>query len=135
MRTESGQNDIRPLAARPKADNWVGYRWDLGRDSATFKLALWLELGSSSGFSDRSTDLSAHGKPLSFADLARFHPGVNRHQTLDHVGTAPTQQFRSVLFALAEVAVHLVAPVLKAAGSPELLPSRSIRIPNAKKAT
>jgi hypothetical protein len=88
--------------------------------TARINIALWLELGSSSGFGDRSTGLSAHGKPLSFADLARFHPNVNRDQTLDHVGTAPTQQFRSVLFAFAEVAVHLVAPVLKATRSPEL---------------
>src|SRR5437588_10074385 len=69
--------------------------------------ALWLELGGCSGVSDRNAYLGAHSEPLSFANLASSHPHVDGHQTLDHVGTALTQQFRSVLIALAEVAVHV----------------------------
>jgi hypothetical protein len=65
--------------------------------------------------SDRRAGPSAHGKPLSFANFASFHPRVNRHQTLDHVGTAPTQQFRSVSFVFAQVAVHLITSSRKAA--------------------
>jgi hypothetical protein len=84
-------------------------------------LAPSLELGRDSGFSDRNAHLSAHSEPLSFANLASLHPHVNGYQTLDHIGTALTQQIRSVLFAFAEVAVHFDCFLFKAAGSPELI--------------
>jgi hypothetical protein len=60
-------------------------------------------------------NLRAHGEPLSFAHFASVHPNVDGYLTLDHVGTARTQQVRRTLLVFAEVAVHLVAPVLMAA--------------------
>jgi hypothetical protein len=64
--------------------------------------------------------VSTPGEPLSFADFASSHPHVDGYQTLDHVGTARTQQVRSVFIAFAKIAIHLIAPILKAAHLPEL---------------
>jgi hypothetical protein len=64
--------------------------------------------------------VSTPGEPLSFADFASSHPHVDGYQTLDHVGTARTQQVRSVFIAFAKIAIHLIAPIRKAGHSPEL---------------
>jgi hypothetical protein len=82
--------------------------------------ALQSELGRGSGFCNRSAGVSTPGEPLSFADFASSHPHVDGYQTLDHVGTARTQQVRSVFIAFAKIASHFMTPIRKAGHSPEL---------------
>jgi hypothetical protein len=78
----------------------------VGRESGD-AVSLLLDLGRSSGFSDRFTGLSAHSEPLGFANFAIPGPLINRHQAVDHFGAALTQQVRRVLFSFAKVAVHV----------------------------